>query len=121
MKGDMNQMMKYFRWTGLTILIAVLLPACAAGTTPVVTSTAPPDAALSALEELSLEFQIPVDEIEIVSYSQEEWTDSCLGLGTAEEICAQVITPGWRVVLEVDGTEYVYRTDISADIIRLEQ
>lgn len=114
-------MKKNFTLVGLVGMVVMVLSACAAGTTPAVSSTAPPDAVLSAVEELSFELQMPVDEIEIVSYSQEEWTDSCLGLGTAEEICAQVITPGWRVVLEVDGTEYVYRTDISADIIRREQ
>jgi hypothetical protein len=24
-----------------------------------------------------------------------EWPDSCLGLGGADESCAQVMTPGW--------------------------
>lgn len=114
-------MTKNFRWVGLTFLIIVLLSACAPNPTPAATSTAPPGAVLSAEEELSIELQIPVDEIEIVSYSQMDWSDSCLGLGTAEEICAQAITPGWRVVLEAEGTEYIYRTDISADIIRREQ
>lgn len=114
-------MTKNFMLVGLAGMAVMVLSACTARTTPAVPSTAPPDAVLSTAEALSFELQIPVDEIEIVSYSQEEWTDSCLGLGTAVEICAQVITPGWRVVLEVDGTEYVYRTDISGDIIRREQ
>jgi len=114
-------MTKKFTLVGLIGMVVVLLSACAAGTTPAAPSTDPPDAVLSAVEELGFVLQMAVDEIEIVSYSQEEWTDSCLGLGTAEESCAQVITPGWRVVLDVDGTEYVFRTDMSGGIIRREQ
>lgn len=114
-------MKKKFTLVGLFGMLAMLVSACAAQPDPALTSPAPPDAVLSAVEELGSELQMPVDEIEIVSFSEEEWTDSCLGLGTAEEICAQVITPGWRVVLDVDGTEYIFRTDISADIIRREQ
>ena len=44
-----------------------------------------------------------------------------LGLAAPDEICAQVITPGWRVVLMVEGRQYVYRTDASGEVIRQEE
>jgi hypothetical protein len=44
-----------------------------------------------------------------------------LGLAAPDEICAQAITPGWRVVLVVEGQQYVYRTDASGEVVRQEQ
>jgi hypothetical protein len=39
------------------------------------------------------------------------WPDACLGLRASGVFCAQVLTPGYRIILEVDGTTYEYRAD----------
>jgi hypothetical protein len=42
-------------------------------------------------------------------------------LAEADEMCAEVITPGWRVVLRAGGQEYVFRTDHNGEIVRQEE
>jgi hypothetical protein len=62
---------------------------------------------------------VAVEQIRVVEVEKAEWTDSCLGLGQPNESCLQAITPGWRVVLEVNGQRYEVRTDETASTIRL--
>jgi hypothetical protein len=97
--------------------LVLVLVACG----PQAVDTAQPDlpeAVVAAEQKLSEELGIPVKEIEVASFSREEWPNACLGLAEPGEMCAQVITPGWRVVLTVDGGEYIFRTDDSGEIIR---
>ena len=65
------------------------------------------------------QLNVAVDQVRIVDLEQAEWTDSCLGLGRLNESCLQVVTPGWRVVFEVNGVTYEVRTDETGDTIRL--
>jgi hypothetical protein len=69
---------------------------------------------------LMQQLQADFDEIEIVEIEEMEWPDGCLGLPATNEMCILMITPGYRIVLEVDGDEYVYRTDQQGLVIRLE-
>ena len=78
----------------------------------------PPYAVVAAEQVLSEELGVTVDEIDYVSFSSEEWPDACLGLAEPGEMCAQVITPGWRVVLTAGGQQYIYRTDDAGEVIR---
>ncbi len=63
---------------------------------------------------------LKLSEIEVVSYSEGEWLNACLGLAEEDEMCAQVITPGYQVTLRADGEEYVLRTDETGEVIREE-
>lgn len=80
----------------------------------------PPYAVVAAEQALSQELGIPVDEIDYVSYGREDWPDACLGLAEEGEMCAQVVTPGWRVVLSAQGQEFVFRTDKNGEVVRRE-
>ncbi len=80
-----------------------------------------PDAALAARERIAAETGVPVEEIEIVSWSPEEWSDSCLGLGGPDESCAAVITPGYLVVLRAGDQVFNVRTDESGESIRFQE
>lgn len=79
------------------------------------------DAAIVALasEALASELQVDVDQVEVVSSEAVEWTDSCLGIVDPDTMCAQVITPGFRIVLSVDGQEYEYHTNEDGSVILL--
>lgn len=52
---------------------------------------------------------------------EKEWPDACLGLAGAEEMCAQVVTPGYEVTVLASGTLYTYRTNADGSIIKEEQ
>jgi len=73
--------------------------------------TETPEAAQSAQQALAQQLQAEVADIAIVSAEPVEWPDSCLGVQMQGVMCAQVITPGYRVVLEAEGEQYVFHTD----------
>ncbi len=50
-------------------------------------------------------------EISVVSVAPVEWPDACLGVTVPGMGCAQVITPGYNVVLEANGVAREYHTD----------
>jgi len=87
--------------------------------TPAATLDLPPQVVLDAQQWLATQLNMAVEQLQIVEMEQAEWTDSCLGLGRLNESCAQVITPGWRVVFEINGQPYEVRTDETGSTIRL--
>ena len=78
-----------------------------------------PGAALSARQNLATRLGLSVEEIRILQVQPQEWPDACLGLATEDQLCAQVITPGYQVFLDVNNTRYEYRTDESGDLVVL--
>ncbi|MDT8306486.1 MAG: hypothetical protein RRC07_11160 [Anaerolineae bacterium] len=78
-----------------------------------------PAAAVRAREELAAELGTGIEAVEVVRFTQEQWTDSCLGLGGPAESCLQVITPGWLVILAADGKQYEAHTDRTGDSVRI--
>ena len=79
----------------------------------------PAEAVLEAQQWLATQLSVAAEQVQIIEAEQAEWTDSCLGLGRPNESCLQVITPGWRVVLEVNGQRYEVRTDQTGSVIRV--
>jgi hypothetical protein len=77
-----------------------------------------PEAAYKARDFLAKELGIPADQITIISAEAMDWPDSCLGLGRADEMCAQMITPGYKVILEVQGKQYELHTDATGESVR---
>ena len=61
--------------------------------------------------DLASRLGISEDEISVVSAESKTWSDSSLGCPEKGMMYTQVITPGYRIILEVDGTQYDYRTD----------
>jgi hypothetical protein len=126
-------MRKIFRKQVLILWIGVLLLVLAAcspadntlpetgegGTPPVGTPGLAPAAVLAAQTWLSEQLGVEIDQVAILEMEQTEWSDSCLGLGQANESCAQVMVPGWRVVLQVNQDTYEVRTDDLGDVIRM--
>lgn len=79
------------------------------------------EAAMAARAELATRLNVDAQSIVVVSTEAREWSDGCLGLGGPAESCLAAITPGYLVVLEHDGTEYRYRTDVSGEAVRAEE
>ena len=78
-----------------------------------------PPAVWAAIEDLALRLEISPDQVQVISFQGEEWPDSCLGLAASDEMCLQVITPGYRVLLSVDGQRYEYHTNQSGSVLRV--
>lgn len=117
--------MKGYQMALTAVLLLVMSAACAPrATTPAIPEAPvelPRDVEAAVKEALSARIDVEVEQIEVVSAQEEEWSDACLGLGRPEEGCAQVITPGWRVTLRAEGEEYVFRTDQDGSTVRMEE
>lgn len=72
----------------------------------------------AALTALSENLGLPVEEIKLVSTEAVEWPDGCLGVQEEGLVCTQVITPGFRVILEANGKQVEYRTNEDGTQIR---
>ena len=61
----------------------------------------------------SLAAQLGVSAQEILTYfvQAETWLDDCLGMSSSEQVCAQVVTPGFRVLLQQGGSTYELHTN----------
>lgn len=81
----------------------------------------PADVETAVKEALGATTGAEIDEIEIVAVTETEWPDACLGLGEEDEVCAQVITPGYEIRVRAGGQEYVIRTDLQGDVVRIEE
>jgi hypothetical protein len=62
---------------------------------------------------------VDADAITIASVEAVDWPDACLGVSLPDVMCAQVITPGFRVVIEANGQQYEYHTDATGGQIVL--
>jgi hypothetical protein len=71
-----------------------------------------------AISKLAENLGLTPDQIKLVSTKAMDWPDSCLGIATEGIACAEVITPGFRVILEADGKQVEYRTNQDATVIR---
>ena len=58
-------------------------------------------------------------EIIVIKIEPVDWSDACLGVRRANELCAQVVTPGFRVLLVANGLLYEFHTDFDGHNVRL--
>jgi hypothetical protein len=85
---------------------------------PVGTAEPIPQAASSAQQKLATSLNVPLDQVLIIGVNQVHWPDSCLGLPQPGEMCSQIATSGWRVMLDVNGQQYEARTDQTGSNVR---
>ena len=74
----------------------------------------------AAQTRLARTLNLKASQIKLVSIEPVSWPDSCLGLPGPEEMCAEMITDGYRVVLSVNGQNYPYHTDQTGQNMRQE-
>ncbi len=59
-------------------------------------------------------------QLHIIQATPQHWPNTCLGLAQVGEFCGQQMVPGWRVVIAEDQQTWVYRTDATGKLLRLE-
>lgn len=92
-------------------------------------TTRPPEAALpstgfeaiadAAVQFAAAEMNADPASIRVISVDEVEWRNSCLGVDKPGEMCLDVITPGFRVLLDVDGQVVAVHTNQAATAMRL--
>ncbi|MBP6016509.1 MAG: hypothetical protein KA586_07295 [Candidatus Promineofilum sp.] len=78
------------------------------------------DSATAAAQEfLVSQLGVALGDVQVVSAEATEFTDSCLGLGQANESCLQAMTPGWLIKVDVNGQAYEVHTDETGQQVRV--
>lgn len=72
-------------------------------------------------KDVSRRTGIPPGQLRITRHSQETWPNGCLGLAEPDQICTQALVSGWRVVVSHEGQTWVYRTNESGSVVRLDE
>ncbi|NLG28473.1 MAG: hypothetical protein GX557_11220, partial [Chloroflexi bacterium] len=75
------------------------------------------DRAAQARVALAAKLGVPVDAIDTVRVEAVTWPDACLGLARDGQMCAQVLTPGYRLEFVVNGVSYEYRSDRRGNLV----
>ncbi len=70
------------------------------------------------VKQLASNLGLKESEISVVSSSDVEFGDACLGVAMPDVMCAQVVTPGRIVVLESNGVQYEYHTNEDGSIVQ---
>ncbi len=60
-------------------------------------------------------------KLRIVTVEPETWSDGCLGLGGSNGMCTQSLVPGWRIIVASGAQQWVYRTNQSGSMVRLDE
>lgn len=69
-----------------------------------------------AISDLARQLRIPADQIEVVRSEEVEWPDASLGCPEEGMAYAQVVTPGFQVILETDSRVYDYHAGSDGDV-----
>ena len=86
------------------------------GTSPVTGQEA---AVANSRQDLAERLGVELSAVILVTVEAVDWPDGCLGIQTPGIMCTTVITPGYRVILEVSGKQYEYHTNESGSVVRL--
>ena len=86
---------------------------------PIEDETLPP--VVAAREDAARRLGVRPENVSVAWLQRRDWPDACLGLPGPDEVCAQVITPGYQVMVGLPlGSSYIYRTDLGRNV-RLER
>ena len=69
-----------------------------------------------ARQQLAEQSGVAVEAVRVIAVEQVEWPDACLGIKAEGMVCAQVLTPGYRIILEVGGVKHEYHTNLRGTV-----
>jgi hypothetical protein len=90
----------------------------AVGTAPAAQGQAVDAAMLDLVKkDLAQRLSVTIDQITVVSATSTEWPDSSLGCPKPGFAYAQIVTPGYRIVLQQGQKQYDYHTALQGVIV----
>jgi len=75
------------------------------------------EAVVSARTRLAAHLSITEDSIRVISAEAVEWSDACIGIHDPGQMCAQVITPGYLIMVDVNGQSYELHTNTTGSVV----
>lgn len=74
----------------------------------------------SVLHHASQQSGLPASALRIVQARPQTWSDNCLGIADSRVSCTQMAVPGWEIAVMSGQQRWIYRTDTSGSVIKLE-
>ncbi|HPH95101.1 MAG TPA: hypothetical protein PKW33_02970 [Anaerolineaceae bacterium] len=74
---------------------------------------------IAGRDALAKALSLNPDTVKAIAFEAVNWNDACLGVANAGEVCAAVITPGFRLTFEASGMRYEVRTNDTGEIVRV--
>jgi hypothetical protein len=116
------------KWNVVLVLAGLIVAACGTSRTevpatainPDLQNVLPPDVALNVQNQISQTLGVAVEQIQITKVEPKDWPNGCLGLPQGDEVCTEVVTPGWLLTFNINGQEHKYRVDKTGTLIRQE-
>ncbi len=71
----------------------------------------------AARHKVAQDLGLDASTLSMVSVEVAEWKDACLGLHQPDEVCTEVIIPGYRFILEAAGRRYEAHTDNAGSVV----
>ena len=71
----------------------------------------------AAKQRVAQDIGVSEDEVSVVSFVLTEWQDSCLGVKLPDEICGEMIVPGYKVNMAANGKFYEAHTNADGSIV----
>ena len=105
------------RWLAAVSLLALLTAACGAisprATPTPTTLPGAEEVVKAALRDLADRIKIASADIRVKDVQAVEWPSTALGCPQPGMMYAQVITPGYKIILTASGKDYAYHSDKS--------
>ncbi len=79
--------------------------------TPTTAPSQPTAAQQAAIQEVSTKYNIPADQIKIVSTEPMTWNNGCMGVVIPGVLCTDVIVNGFIIKLEANGQQFEMHTN----------
>lgn len=74
-----------------------------------------------AVKDITQRTGLAASAVQVVEVEAVDWPNSCLGCAKDGEMCLEVITPGYRLVLQTDGHTFEYHTNAERVVLCLEE
>ena len=103
---------------GVILLLSGLLGDPLTGSSTLVDEPYPP-AVTAAIQYMAYSLNVEPARVDVLSIEAVDWADSCLGLPEAMEECVKVVTPGWLIIMMVEGQIHRVSADRFGNDVRL--
>ncbi len=80
----------------------------------------PHSVAKAVLQDLAQKEGISPRKLKITKHTQKTWSNGCLDLPKAGEVCTEALVPGWQVVVFDGKQNWIYHSNSNGRSLRLE-
>jgi len=102
--------------------VATVPPTPSSTTAPTASpTTAAPAVVTAALEQAAADAGVPNQSVALIDFRYMEWSNAALGCPQPGKFYAQVITPGYIVLIDVAGQQREYHTDLDSRVVSCDE